>query len=131
MKPHRALIATALTSFALGISADAILHAQQARSPRAYVIGEVNVKDPVAFQKYSSQVPATLKPFGGEFLVRGGRTVAFEGAPPAQRIVVIGFDSMEKAQAWYDSPAYSALRPIRQHAAETRNFVVEGVNPTP
>lgn len=131
MKSIRVLVVTAVTAFAVGISAGAVIEAQQTHAPRGYVIAEVNVKDPVAFKKYSSQVPDTLKPFGGEFLVRGGRTLPLEGPPPGQRVVVLSFDSVEKAQAWYNSPAYSALRPIRQQAAEAHNFIVEGVPPAP
>jgi uncharacterized protein (DUF1330 family) len=36
---------------------------------------------------------------------------------------------MEKARAWYDSPAYEAIKPIRQSSAKTRAFIVEGVTP--
>jgi uncharacterized protein (DUF1330 family) len=43
--------------------------------------------------------------------------------------VVIAFDSVEKAREWYDSPAYAAIRPIRQSAAKSRIFIVEGVVP--
>ncbi len=131
MKIPRFVIATAVTAFVLGISAGGLIEAQQARTSPAYVIAQVDVKDPAAFKKYSAQVPDTLKPYGGEFLVRGGRTLPLEGPPPGQRVVVIRFDSFEKAQAWYSSPGYSALRPIRQRAAQARNFIVEGVMATP
>ena len=46
------------------------------------------------------------------------------GQPPA-RIVITSFKSMADAQKWYDSPEYSALRPLRQHSAKSRNFIVE------
>jgi uncharacterized protein (DUF1330 family) len=45
------------------------------------------------------------------------------------RIVVVAFDSMEKARAWYDSPAYDTIKPIRHSSANTRAFIVEGVTP--
>lgn len=129
MKSTRVLIATAVTTFVLGLGAGAVIEAQQVRAAPAYVIAEVTVKDPLAFQKYSSQVPDTLKPYGGEFLVRGGRTLPLEGPAPGQRVVVIRFDSLGQAKGWYNSEAYSALRPIRQQAAEAHNFIVEGVKP--
>jgi len=131
MKSTRVLVATAAATFVLGLGAGAVIEAQQARTAPAYVVAEVTVKDPVAFQKYSSQVPDTLKPYGGQFLVRGGRTMPLEGPPPGQRVVVLRFDSLEQAKGWYNSPAYSALRPLRQQAAETHNFIVEGVRPAP
>jgi uncharacterized protein (DUF1330 family) len=43
--------------------------------------------------------------------------------------VMIKFDSVEKAREWYDSPAYAAVRPIRQAAAKSRIFIVEGLPP--
>ena len=50
-----------------------------------------------------------------------------EGEPPKGYIVVIGFDSLEKARAWYDSPAYNAIKPIRQNTTKSRLLIVEGV----
>jgi len=43
--------------------------------------------------------------------------------------MIIAFDSAEKAREWYDSPAYEAIKPIRQSAAKSRIFIVEGVAP--
>ncbi len=42
---------------------------------------------------------------------------------------MIAFDSVAKAREWYDSPAYAAIRPIRQGAAKSRALVVEGIAP--
>ena len=58
-----------------------------------------------------------------------GRDKALEGDAPKSRVVIIAFDSVEKAREWYDSPAYAAIRPIRQRAAKARIFIVEGVAP--
>jgi uncharacterized protein (DUF1330 family) len=79
-------------------------------------------------QKYGEKVPETLAPFEYHYVVRGGKTQSLEGEPP-KRIVVIAFDSAEKARAWYDSPAYAAIKPIRQSAAKSRIFIAEGVAP--
>ena len=65
----------------------------------------------------------------GRFLARGGKVATFQGEAPKGRIVVIAFDSLERAQAWYDSPAYQEIKPIRLKSATSRVFVVEG--PTP
>jgi uncharacterized protein (DUF1330 family) len=62
------------------------------------------------------------------YLVIGGKTQSLEGEPP-KTIVVIAFDSAEKARDWYDSPAYEAIRPIRQRSAKSRVFIAEGVAP--
>ena len=81
-------------------------------------------------QKYARNVRATVLAFGGRYLVTtGGKTQALEGEAPKGYVVVIGFDSAEKAREWYDSPAYSAIRPFRQSATKSRLFIAEGVAP--
>ena len=117
-----------------GISIGAVgvmaVHAQEARTPPGYVIAETDVTDRAAFQKYAEKVPETLAPFRSSFhyVVRGGKTQALEGQPP-KSIVVLAFDSTEKALAWYKSPAYEAIKPVRQGASVSRMFMAEGLPP--
>ena len=66
----------------------------------AYYISEFELSDPEGIKPYSQQVEATFTPFSGRYLVRGGQTATLEGEQP-KRIVVIAFDSMAQAQAWY------------------------------
>lgn len=93
----------------------------------AYLIVNVDVKDPARYQEYVRAVPATLVPFGGRFLVRGGRAVTLEGTFEPKRMVVIQFDSVELARAWWESAAYAAPRAIRQATATTDLILVEGL----
>ena len=51
---------------------------------------------------------------------------ALEGEPP-KRFVVIQYESVKKALEWYNSPEYVAARTIRQKAAKSHLFIVEGV----
>ena len=53
--------------------------------PRAFFIGQFDIHDPQGYAVYRSQTAATLTPFGGRFVVRGGRLEAFEGEAPAAR----------------------------------------------
>jgi len=62
------------------------------------------------------------------YVARGGKTQALEGQPP-KSIVVLAFDSTEKALAWYNSPAYEAIKAIRQGASVSRMFMAEGLPP--
>jgi uncharacterized protein (DUF1330 family) len=59
--------------------------------------------------------------------VGGGKAVSFNGAPPAQRVVVLQFKSMDKAQEWWSSPARRDASTIGDKYATFRNFAVEGV----
>jgi uncharacterized protein (DUF1330 family) len=127
MKIKYKLLLTLFTGVVIGFVAGPAIHAQQTKAPPAYVIAEPVVSDPATFQKYGQQIPGTLEPFGGHFLVRGGKIEAVEGDAP-QRFVIIAFDSAEKAMAWENSPAYEAIKPLRHASAKTRLFIVEGVS---
>ena len=113
----------------LAVAALMLTGASTQATPKAYMIAALTVTDAAAFQKYAPQVTATLAPYGGHYLARGGTLVVLEEKAPGERIVVIEFPSMEKAQAFYDSPAYKAIAPLRHAAAHGPAFIVEGVAP--
>ena len=95
----------------------------QLSKPAIYV-AEFEVTDMEGIKPYSASVESTFAPFGGRFIVRGGRLVSQEGTP-TKRIVMIEFPSFEQAQAWYDSAAYTELRKIRHRTATSKVFTVE------
>lgn len=84
----------------------------------AYVVGHITVRDPEAWRQYQAQVPATLAPWSAELVFRGRQAAAFSGEQPHADIVVIRFASLAAAQGWFASPAYQALLPLRQRAAD-------------
>jgi uncharacterized protein (DUF1330 family) len=94
----------------------------------AYVIADVEVLAPDSYKEYTAAVPATLAPFGGRFIVRGGRHESLEGEWNPSRVVVIEFPTFEAAKNWHASLEYQAILPLRLRHART-NFltVVEGV----
>lgn len=92
----------------------------------AYIIAQVNVKDPQKYQEYAKLAgPANAK-YGGRFLVRGGAKHALEGDIPFQRIVVTEFASVEAARKFYTSVEYQAARKHRLGAADFNMVIVEG-----
>jgi uncharacterized protein (DUF1330 family) len=93
----------------------------------AYFVAEFQLSDPEGIKPYSAAVESTFRPFGGHFIVRTNHILPLEGEAPKDRFIVIAFDSMIKAQAWYNSVAYSRLRPIRQRSSISRTFIVEGL----
>ena len=129
MKTNHKLGLVLLAGVALGGAGATAIHAQQAKVAPGYVIAEVEVNDAAAFQKYATAVPGTLAPFNAKYVVRAGKITPVEGDAPKGRFIVIAFDSVEKALAWEDSPAYEAIKPIRHASAKSRIFIAEGVPP--
>lgn len=94
----------------------------------AYVIADIKVTDPQQYSQYTALSPGAVASAGGEFIVRGGRTEVLEGSYQPSRLVMIRFDSMAAARAFYDSAQYAEARARRAGATEFFNmFVVEGI----
>jgi uncharacterized protein (DUF1330 family) len=92
----------------------------------AYVIADVQVTDPEHYPEYVRQVPATLEPFGGRFIARGGQTDPREG-DWHDRVVIIEFPSLDAARGWYDSDEYQRILPIRLANSDGRIVIVNGL----
>jgi len=92
----------------------------------AYVIGNVDVKDPAGYEEYRKLVPATIQKYGGKYLVRGGAFEKLEGAWQPKRLVVLEFPSLEQAKRWYDSEEYRPAKALRHRLAASDLIVVEG-----
>jgi uncharacterized protein (DUF1330 family) len=88
--------------------------------PKGYIFAELEVIDPAGYEEYRRQVPAVVAAYGGRYLVRGGDPVVLEGDARIPRMVLLEFDSPERALAWYNSPEYQAILPIRLGASKGR-----------
>ena len=93
----------------------------------AYVILNIDVTDPERFAEYVKTGAPTLAQYGGRYLVRGGRAEKLEGSLEPKRVVVIAFDSADRARAWWASNEYAGPKAVRQSAARTDTILVEGV----
>ena len=114
-----------LAGAALGAAAVNGLHAQN-KAPGAYVVvdlSEISNRD--LFQTLLPKAEPAMTAFGGKFVIRTENIVALDGTPP-KRLVVIAFDSIEKAKAWDASPAQREIADIRQRSTKSRQFVVDG-----
>ncbi|MFZ0283756.1 MAG: DUF1330 domain-containing protein [Terriglobales bacterium] len=129
MTTNYKLAVAMLAGLSIGMAGAKVIRAPQAKTPPGFVVAEVEVTDPVALKKYGEQAPAIAASYNGRYVVRGGAVQPLEGEPPKGYFVVIEFDSVAKAREWYDSPAYAAIRPIRQNATKSRLFIAEGVAP--
>ena len=93
----------------------------------AYVLASVQVHNPEEYEEYKKLAGPSLEAFGGRFLVRGGAVTSLEGEWAPRRLIILEFDSMEKARAWYGSEEYGRAMAIRKRTAATDMIVVEGI----
>ena len=119
-------IAAAMAAMALGACTTMAPQRDIAMAPKAYVVAEIDVTDIDAYRDYVAAAFPIIQSFGGTFLTRGGTTIAVEGAPPAERVMIIEFDSLEQAKQFEYSQAYTDIAPLRQASARSRLFIVEG-----
>ncbi len=98
-------------------------------SQKGYLIIESKISDPVAYDVYKGLAQAAIADFGGRYLVRGGAAEILEGKwTNVPRLVIVEFDSVEIARAFYHAPAYQAAKQTRLNAAEMNMLVVAGVD---
>ena len=92
----------------------------------AYIIANVDVTDPEQYKAYQQLSTHAMKTHNVKLLARGGETLTLEGNAP-KRTVVIEFETMGAAEAFYNSPEYLAARQSRENAAHMTMYVVQGV----
>jgi uncharacterized protein (DUF1330 family) len=78
--------------------------------------------------EYIERIQDTLDPYQGRFLVHGAEVEEVEGPWPGT-VVVIEFPDVESARAWYRSPAYQAILPLRTDNIDGSAIIVPGVAP--
>src|SRR5512146_2177038 len=92
----------------------------------AYVILDIDVKDPTTYKGYIDLAPATVEAYGGKYLARAGRTEVLEGEWVPKRLVILQFESIERARVWLDSPEYKPVKRLRHAAAVSNVVTIEG-----
>jgi uncharacterized protein (DUF1330 family) len=125
MKSHYKITMTLIAGAAIGAAAVQGLHAQA--NPPAYVVVAIrSITDPASYKTVIEKAPAIIEAAGGEFVVRTDKITSLDGTPP-KRFVMFSFDSVEQAQAWYNSAANKELNAIRAKSSDSLAFIVEGV----
>ena len=105
IKRHITVGLAMIASASLGAAVVQTLHAQA--KPPAYNVAEITIKDQDGYNKeYLPLVTKAINDAGGKFIVRGGKTISYEGAAPAPRVVVVQFENLDKLQALYNSASY-------------------------
>jgi uncharacterized protein (DUF1330 family) len=94
----------------------------------AYVIVDVKITDPVEYEEYKKLTPASIAAYDGKFIVRGGPVEVLEGEWDYGRIVLLEFDSVERAKEWWNSTEYAKAKSMRQRSSTTKMILVDGVH---
>jgi uncharacterized protein (DUF1330 family) len=102
------------------------VHAQ-AKPPTYVIVALRKINDADGFKSgVVDKAAAAMANSGGKFVIRTDKITAFDGPPP-QRIVLIAFDSPEKAQAWRNSPLQKEVDAARMKTTDSLSFMVEGL----
>ncbi len=93
----------------------------------AYIIVDLDVKDPEGFSGYKEKVPDIIAKYGGKYIVRGGAFENFEGDWDPHRIVVLEFPDMAAAKRFWAADDYNEIKHFRLNNAGSRVLFVDGV----
>jgi len=94
--------------------------------PKGYLIAHIRVHDKAAFEEFKKLSGAAIAAHGGRVLVRNPAPDHREGGAEGLAIV-IEFDSLDAARAFYESDAYSEARAVRKKISDTDLILVEGL----
>src|SRR5262245_3016680 len=128
MKTRYTVVLSMIVGAALGGAAIQGLHAQVA-AKKAYTVSELEVLDAQAAPGVAQRVQAAQANAGGRnFRTGGGKVVGMEGSAPPKRVGITEWDSLEKAEAFFKSKAFTDI-PDREKAIKTiRRYAVEVAN---
>jgi uncharacterized protein (DUF1330 family) len=124
MKTRFTVALSMLAGIAVGAVAVQGLHAQA--KPPVYTVSEIQISNLDGYLKeFAPVAQASIKAAGGKFLA-GGPGTSLEGAPPASRVTIQSWDSLEQAQAWRNGADYKKAREIGDKYAKFRAIAVMG-----
>jgi uncharacterized protein (DUF1330 family) len=126
MKMNYKIAVALVAGAAIGGAAIQGLHAQ-AKPPAYVIIPILKINDAAAFKTgvVDKTMPDVIASMGARYVVRSGKFTSLDGNPP-ERLAILAFDSVEKAQAWYNSPAQKEINAARLNSTNSLAFVVEG-----
>lgn len=126
MKTNCKIAVALVAGAAIGGAAIQGLHAQA--KPPVYLVQEITVSNLESYlREYVTKARDLTKASGGRSIVIGsGKVTSIEGEPQKARVVIQQWESMEKLQAYLNSPENKELRAIGDKSAKFRIFAVEG-----
>jgi uncharacterized protein (DUF1330 family) len=112
---------------ALAMTSTAYAQDAAATAPLGYMIANYDINDQAGYQQYlDAASPDLLGKFGGRVIVFNLEATVAEGRPHSV-IAIAEFPSLADAQAFYNSPEYTAARQFRLASAEGTLIITEGL----
>ena len=93
----------------------------------AYVIFDVDIRDPVRYQEFMMGVKPALESAAARYLARGGAHKVYEGDWEPRRIVILEFPSGAAWETFYNGATYQQLKSARDASSSARLVSVEGL----
>jgi uncharacterized protein (DUF1330 family) len=129
MKSSTKFAATLVAGLTIGAAAVHVLYAQG--TPPSYVVTEIeDITDAAAFsvvtQRPQAEATARIQQAGGRYVTRTDKITALDGTPP-KRMIIIAFDSLEKATAFNEIPSQKEINANRAKNTKSRSFIVQGM----
>lgn len=94
----------------------------------AYVLLDIRVSNPEAYEGYKALADPLVERFGGTFLARGGELDIREtDLWSPTRLVLVEFPDMDSARAFLDSDEYAPVAALRHANADCTAVIVDGV----
>jgi len=97
--------------------------------PKGYLILTEEIRDRAGMDAYGVASFPSIREFGARVLVAAENIDVVEGEWHGHRTVVVEFDSVEHARAWYTSESYQAALPLRLAASNCNGVIVPGFEP--
>ena len=92
-----------------------------------YIVGEIHITDPAAYEAHVPRALATIARFGGRVIAGGdSRIDLLEGEPMPERFFIIEFPTADAARRWYQSEDYREALKVRLSASHGRVLLIEG-----
>jgi uncharacterized protein (DUF1330 family) len=127
MQTKFAVLLALIIGVGIGVTGVPAIYAQTKAPSHAYVIAEIDVLNQEGYAKeYLPPSSRALLDNGARYLARGSKTVSIKGEPP-KRIVVLTFESLEKAQTTFASAAFVDAAKVGEQYAKFRIYAVEGI----
>jgi uncharacterized protein (DUF1330 family) len=92
--------------------------------PKGYIYGEIEVINPLEYEKWRAEGLEQITAFGGRFVVQRGNPLVLEGDKQVHLVMIVEFESRERAMEWYQ--AMTRWRRERTRAANLYVVLLTG-----